>query len=108
MNEALENHDIDTAGDALEALSKGWAEVTLPLTSTCLCGFEPPSSRRRALLKTSVIVSLVDSCSFCGVSVCEPHARQLGLMSSCDVCDLHCCADCTGECAHCHSNTPSV
>ena len=36
-------------------------------------------------------------CSFCGVAVCEPHARQFGLISSCDMCELHLCVDCTGE-----------
>ena len=39
----------------------------------------------------------METCSVCGVSVCEPHARTLGLMSSCDVCDLRCCVDCLGD-----------
>ena len=32
-----------------------------------------------------------------GASVCEPHARMLGLIRSCDVCDVHLCIDCAGE-----------
>ena len=39
----------------------------------------------------------METCSFCSVSICEPHARLHGLLSSCDLCDISLCVDCTGE-----------